>query len=123
MCSPTGSSTKWGPWLAASAVGFERHRLKVHQVLAVRTDRDRSNMAVGPDFDRHKRALGPHGDQIRVSATSQPCAPSGLKVISRTDSSIESTRQPSAKARRTSSWRTRLGPQSPGCRSLKQSMK
>ncbi len=34
----------WRLYMAASAIGFERHRLEVHQALAVRPDRGRSNM-------------------------------------------------------------------------------
>ena len=56
-----GRARVWRLYMAASAVGFERHRLEVHQVLAVRPDRGRSNMALRPDFDRHRRALGPMG--------------------------------------------------------------
>jgi hypothetical protein len=63
------------------------------------------------------------GHHTRVNEASQARAPSGLMVISSTVSSMESTRQPSAKLWRSSSWRTRLGPQSPRCLSLKQSMK
>ena len=34
----------WRLYMAASAVGFEHHRLEVHQALAVRPDKGRSNM-------------------------------------------------------------------------------
>ena len=34
----------WRLYMAASAIGFERHRLEVHQALAVRPDRGRSNL-------------------------------------------------------------------------------
>ena len=34
----------WRLYMAASAIGFERHRLEVHQALAVRPDKGRSNM-------------------------------------------------------------------------------
>ena len=34
----------WRLYMAASAIGFERHRLEVHQALVVRPDRGRSNM-------------------------------------------------------------------------------
>ena len=40
----------WRLYMAASAVGFERHRLEVHQVLAVRPDAGRSNMALRHRF-------------------------------------------------------------------------
>ena len=35
----------WRLYMAASALGFERHRLEIHQVLAVRPDGGRSTMA------------------------------------------------------------------------------
>jgi cyclopropane-fatty-acyl-phospholipid synthase len=65
-----GRARVWRLYMAASAVGFERHRLEVHQVLAIRPDRGRSNMALPPDFDRQKRALGPAG----ISSGSPPPA-------------------------------------------------
>ncbi len=34
----------WRLYMAASAIGFERHRLEVHQALVVRPDKGRSNM-------------------------------------------------------------------------------
>ena len=40
----------WRLYMAASAVGFERHRLEVHQVLATRTDRGQSSMPLRPVF-------------------------------------------------------------------------
>ena len=64
----------------------------------------------------------PIAAQVRVKVASQACAPSGLMVMSSTASSTESTRHPSAKLSRSSRRLTRLGPQSPGCLSLKQSM-
>jgi len=36
----------WRLYMAVAAVGFERHRLEVHQALAVRPDGGRSNMAL-----------------------------------------------------------------------------
>jgi cyclopropane-fatty-acyl-phospholipid synthase len=40
----------WLFYMAASAVGFERHHLEVHQVLAVRPDRGRSGLPLRPAF-------------------------------------------------------------------------
>jgi hypothetical protein len=60
--------------------------------------------------------------QIRVIEARQAIAPLGSIVMSILAFSIESTCQPSAKLALISSLLTRLGPQSPGWRSLKQSM-
>jgi cyclopropane-fatty-acyl-phospholipid synthase len=40
----------WRLYMAGSAVGFERHGLEIHQVLATRTDRGRSNLELRPSF-------------------------------------------------------------------------
>jgi cyclopropane-fatty-acyl-phospholipid synthase len=45
-----GRARVWHLYMAASAVGFERHRLEVHQVLAVRPEDGRSAMALRPRF-------------------------------------------------------------------------
>ncbi len=45
-----GRARVWRLYMAASAVGFERHQLEVHQVLAVRPDRGRSTMGLGHHF-------------------------------------------------------------------------
>ena len=50
-------------------------------------------------------------------------APSGSIVISSLEASIDSMSHPSAKLDSISALLTRRGPQSPGCRSLKHSMK
>ncbi len=46
-----GRARVWRLYMAASAVGFERHSLEVHQVLAVRPDHGRSSMELRPRFD------------------------------------------------------------------------
>jgi len=46
-----GRARIWRLYMAASAVGFERHRLEVHQVLAVRPDGGRSHMDLRPRFE------------------------------------------------------------------------
>ena len=61
--------------------------------------------------------------QVLVRAASQARMPSGSVVTSIVLGSIESTCQPSANAALISSRVTLCGPQSPGCRSLKHSMK
>jgi cyclopropane-fatty-acyl-phospholipid synthase len=40
----------WRLYMAGSAVGFERHRLEVHQALCVRPERGRSHLALRPAF-------------------------------------------------------------------------
>jgi cyclopropane-fatty-acyl-phospholipid synthase len=40
----------WQLYMAASAVGFERHSLEVHQVLAVRTEAGPSGLELRPSF-------------------------------------------------------------------------
>lgn len=45
-----GRARVWRLYMAASAVGFERHRLEVHQVLAVRPDGGASHVALRPGF-------------------------------------------------------------------------
>lgn len=45
-----GRARVWRLYMAASALGFERHHLEVHQVLAVRPDRGRSAMGLGHHF-------------------------------------------------------------------------
>jgi hypothetical protein len=54
---------------------------------------------------------------------SQARTPSEPIVVSISASSMESTRHPSAKLALISSYATRRGAESPGCSSLKQSMK
>lgn len=61
-------------------------------------------------------------DYPRVMVTCQASAPAGSMVTSRTVGSMESTVQPSSKDARISASAIRRGPQSPGWRSLKQSM-
>jgi cyclopropane-fatty-acyl-phospholipid synthase len=45
-----GRARVWRLYMAASALGFERHRLEIHQVLAVRPDGGRSTMALRNRF-------------------------------------------------------------------------
>ena len=45
-----GRARVWRLYMAASALGFERHRLEIHQVLAVRPDGGRSHMSLRPRF-------------------------------------------------------------------------
>lgn len=40
----------WRLYLAASALGFEHHRIEIHQILAVRLDGGRSAMPLRPDW-------------------------------------------------------------------------
>jgi len=59
--------------------------------------------------------------QARRRSASQACTvvPSKPRVTSNVAAAMVSTTQPSANAARNSSWRTRRGPNVPGCRSLK----
>jgi cyclopropane-fatty-acyl-phospholipid synthase len=45
-----GRARVWRLYMAASALGFERGDLQVHQVLAVRADEGRSGMPLRPSF-------------------------------------------------------------------------
>ncbi len=45
-----GRARVWRLYMASAAIGFERHRLEVHQVLAVRPDDGRSHMVLRPRF-------------------------------------------------------------------------
>ena len=60
--------------------------------------------------------------QVRLMDTRQASAPFGRLLVAIVEASIESTCHPSRKLALISSWVTRLGPQSPGWRSLKHSM-
>ncbi len=60
--------------------------------------------------------------QGRAIVVSQANTPARSNVTSMVAGSMDSTRQPPAKLARISSWLTRRGPKSPGCRSLKQRM-
>jgi cyclopropane-fatty-acyl-phospholipid synthase len=45
-----GRARVWRLYMAASAVGFDRHQLEVHQVLAVRPEGGRSHVPLRPTF-------------------------------------------------------------------------
>ena len=51
-----GRARVWRFYMAGSAVGFERHNLEIHQVLAVRPDAGRSGMPLRPDFEGAARS-------------------------------------------------------------------
>ena len=46
----------WRLYMAASAVGFERHAIEIHQVLCVRPVKGRSGMPLRPHFDAEPTA-------------------------------------------------------------------
>ena len=72
---------------------------------------------------RHRVGVANQGaGQLRLMDTRQASAPLGSMLMSILQASIESTCHPSRKLALISSWVTRLGPQSPGWRSLKHSM-
>jgi cyclopropane-fatty-acyl-phospholipid synthase len=52
-----GRARVWRLYMAASALGFERHGLEIHQALAVRPDRDRSRMPLRPRFEGRPLAV------------------------------------------------------------------
>ena len=75
------------------------------------------------DRARHRVGVANQGaGQLRLMDTRQASAPLGSMLMSILEASIESTCHPSRKLALISSWVTRLGPQSPGWRSLKHSM-
>jgi hypothetical protein len=65
--------------------------------------------------------IAPAKAQVRAMAASQAWTAPRWTALSIITGSIESTRHPSAKAARISSWVIRRGPNTPGCRSLKHS--
>src|SRR5208283_2032714 len=72
---------------------------------------------------RHRVGVANQGaGQPRLMDTRQASAPLGSMLMSILEGSIECTCHPSRKLALISSWVTRLGPQSPGWRSLKHSI-
>jgi hypothetical protein len=86
---------------------------------------DHSRLACtgGPvEVERLAVSVRRNTSHARLMAARHASAPLGSMVMSILALSIESTRHPSAKLALISSWVTRLGPQSPGWRSLKHNM-
>ena len=91
-------------------------------------------LSTPPDSFSHQRSLARLGSvtesasliqaarQVRLIDTRQASAPLWMLLVTIVEASIESTCHPSRKLALISCWVTRLGPQSPGWRSLKHSM-
>jgi cyclopropane-fatty-acyl-phospholipid synthase len=52
-----GRARVWRLYLAGSRLGFEQHRIELHQVLAVRADGGDAGMPLRPDFSRRRAPL------------------------------------------------------------------